>query len=216
MPDKTAARFTEDRAGGAPQAAVEVLENAVPTPRPVPGPTRMVEEVEPDEAARLAWYRDLPVFPRMGKDAQGHGYRYTPLNQVLSAVLPVLRQAGYSVRFRTWSPTSGTVGVRCIVTHKAGWHECAELIANPVKMVGGRMNGIQATGAFVTYAERYTLLAVLGTTADVDTDAATPDAGDTRVADEQGRPIPDAVVGSQPSPWEANGDPGPGDDDCPF
>ena len=34
------------------------------------------------------------------------------------------------------------------------------------------MNGIQSRGAFMTYAQRYSLLAVLGWTADTDTDGA--------------------------------------------
>ena len=93
------------------------------------------------------------------------------------------------------------MGVRCILTHEAGWHETAELIVAPEKCVGGRMNGIQSRGAFCSYAQRYTLLAVLGTTAEVDTDAAPasapPQGG--QVVDTAGAPQPGPLAPADPT-----------------
>ena len=156
---------------------------------------RMVEEWEAkvEEGSRKAFlvaYAELQKeLPRLGKDTRGHGYSYASLPDVLGKVRPVLYQHGFAIRFRTWSPTADSVGVRAILTHvQSGWYETSELIAAPEKCVGGRMNGIQARGAFITYAQRYTLLAVLGTTADVDTDAAGPPA-------EPGAPAPGEPIG---------------------
>ena len=113
------------------------------------------------------------------------------------------------------------MGVRCVLTHvESGWSERSELIAQPERCVGGRMNGIQARGAFVTYAQRYTLLAVLGTTADVDTDAYTaPEAPQAPAAGDTGLPPTTVHVDSYApqegaqGPYEAPGD---GPDGIPF
>ena len=142
---------------------------------------RMVEEREVGEdyergqqQAFYDAYADLQVaLPTLHKSSQGHGYRYAALNDILSALRPVLAQHGFVVRWRTWSPTSDSFGVRCVLRHKAGWYETSEIIARASE-VGGRMSGAQQRGALQTYLERYTLLAVLGTAPDVDTDAAGP------------------------------------------
>ena len=127
--------------------------------------------------ARHEWLkaRMAVKLPRLVKDTQGHGYQYAALNDVLAAVEGPLREVGLSIRFNTWSPTSETLGVRCVVTHVDGWSESAEMMAAPAEVIGGRMSPMQMRGAFITYACRYTLLCVLGTTADVDTDASAHD-----------------------------------------
>ena len=138
---------------------------------------RMVEEQEWGGEQHKAFneaYASLQLaLPKLGKNTRGHGYQYAALPDVLAAIRGVLHQHGFTVRFRTWSPDSASVGVRVILTHvPSGVYECSELIAQPEKCVGGRMNGIQARGSFITYATRYCLLSVLGTTADVDLDGA--------------------------------------------
>lgn len=141
-----------------------------------PRAPRHLEERRPANEAemnqRKAWLKarcelELPPLPR---DSQGHGYRYASLAEVLSLLDQPLRDAGFVVRWETWSPTATTMGVRCYVTHIEGWSEVAELIAEPERVVGGRMNAMQQRGAFATYSERYTLLAVLGYCADFDAD----------------------------------------------
>lgn len=214
--DKTARKYVEGQEQQAPRLHVQR------DPLAMVPMVRHVEEREPRNAqeakAQAAWYDALPaVLPKLEKSSQGHGYKYAALNDVLAVVKPVLAHAGFRLRYRVWSPTSDSVGVRCILRHREGWYETAELICKPKQQVGGRMNGVQAMGSFVTYACRYTLLAVLGTTADVDTDAA---AGDPHgVYDEQGRRLPDEVAGTQtpPAEWSAVGPAtGVDDDDLPF
>ena len=175
---------------------------------------RHIEESLPASAAEVklanefyAHYAELQEsLPRFIKDAQGHGYKYAPLNAILGQLKPVLAKHGFVVRFRTWSPTADSFGVRCVLRHVSGWSETSEIIARPNE-VGGRMSGAQQRGALQTYLQRYTLLAVLGTTADVDTDAA----GDPEKAPDaphkaEGSPPPTLVyqsAGAAPAPAEA-------------
>ena len=139
---------------------------------------RHVEELVPvNEAALASWKawheaRLAMRLPRFQKDSEGHAYRYVSLPSMLAALDQPLREHGFVLRWTTWSPTAETVGVRCVLAHREGWRERAELIVKPHEVVSGRMSGAQARGAWITYAQRYTLLAVLGTTAEVDTDAA--------------------------------------------
>ena len=168
----------------------------------------IVEQVD-DALAKVRYefnkaYLDLQQsLPKLVKASQGHGYRYVSLSDVLGAVLPLLREHGFTIRFTTWSPDTNSVGVRAILTHVAtGQVMASEILAEPERCVGGRMNGIQARGAYLTYAQRYCLLAVLGSTADVDTDAATlpaaPQAPQNR----------DPGWGAPPPPPPANAAPG--------
>lgn len=166
------------------EAGAEVLDGAKGSPSPVPVLVHMQERcpvnVEADKA-RKAWLKaraelQLPSIP---KDARGHGYDYASLSEVLSLVDRPVREAGFVIRWTVWTPSAALVGVRCTLTHVEGWYERSEIIGSPEKLVGGRMNGIQQRGAFVTYAERYTLLSVLGICADFDSDGADPARGST-------------------------------------
>lgn len=147
-------------------------------PQPAPRTVRHLEEqevtTEGQAKIRAGWLKarlELKLPPLM-KSTQGHGYKYASLSSILSLIEEPLRAVGLFVRWTTWTPSSTTIGVRCNLVHAMGWSERAELIGEPEKVIGGRMSGMQMRGAFITYAQRYTLLSVLGTTADVDTDAS--------------------------------------------
>ena len=122
--------------------------------------------------ARVAWLqaRAAVVLPLLPKTAQGHAYKYLPLDQMLALVRPALLVQGLLVRWETWSPEPDQLGVRCVLEHVGGWTEGAEMVVKPNAEVGGRMSGIQARGAAMTFCCRYTLMAVLGVTADEDVD----------------------------------------------
>ena len=146
--------------------------------QPAPRAVRHLEEqevaTEGQAKMRAGWLKarlELKL-PKLGKDVQGHGYKYASLSSILGLIEAPLRAAGFIVRWTIWTPTSTTIGVRCNVTHALGWSERSEIIGEPHVLIGGRMSGMQQRGAFFTYAQRYTLLSVLGTTADVDTDAS--------------------------------------------
>ena len=170
---------------------------------------RHLEEREPqtesEHKRRLAFLRaraglQLPSLP---KDSQGHGYKYASLGEVLSLVDKPLREAGFVWRWTVWQPSSAMVGVRCVLTHVEGWWERSELIGDPVKLMGNaKMSGIHCRGAFLTYAERYTFLSVVGVCADFDSDGAEhvrddtpPPAQPVRQRSRQGQRYADASDG---------------------
>ena len=160
-----------------------------------PRAVRHVEERGPrgeaDIKAYMAWIQARLglKLPKLGKDTQGHGYKYASLSSILGSIEGPLRAAGFIIRWTTWSPSSETLCVRCSLVHVGGWIERSELCGVPERLIGGRMSGMQQRGAFLTYAQRYTLLAVLGTTADVDTDgAAGPKIDQHNAVPQQGNP----------------------------
>ena len=140
---------------------------------------RHVEEREPRNAeeaeARKAWLKarlelHLPTIEKRGK---AHNYAYAKLPDILTAVGPAMREAGFVVRFTTWSPHSAVLGIRCTITHIGGWSESAEMVVRPAELGMSRQNEMQVRGSAVTYACRYTLLCLLGTAPEVDDDAST-------------------------------------------
>ena len=150
---------------------------AAADPKPATAPRHLDERQPEGEAqvkARLAWLKarcGMQV-PALAKNAKGHGYDYLSLPQLLSLLDKPMRDAGLVVRWTTWTPSTASMGIRCTVTEvTGGWYEQAEAIGMPEKFIGGRMNGAQARGAFQSYMARYTLMAVLGITADFDSDA---------------------------------------------
>ena len=102
----------------------------------------------------------------VAKNAQGHGYKYAPLDEVTKLVNSKLAAAGLSY---VQMPGEGTLITRLM--HSSGeWLEASMTLAVPQLARG---NDAQAYGAALTYARRYALTAMLGIVADEDTDAAT-------------------------------------------
>ena len=129
----------------------------------------------PDTDARQAWLKarlDL-YLPTIEKTGQTPHYAYARLPDVLTAIGPALREAGFVVHFDTWSPDPETLGVRCTLTHVDGWSESSEMVVAPAKLGMTRQNEMQVRGSAVTYACRYCLLCLLGTAPEVDDDAQT-------------------------------------------
>ena len=157
-----------------------------------------------DTNARQAWLeaRLGLHLPTIEKTGQAHNYAYARLPDILTAVGPALREAGFVVGFETWSPDPETLGVRCTLTHVGGHSESSEMLVAPAKLGMSRQNEMQVRGSAVTYACRYCLLCLLGTAPEVDDDAQTE--APTRT---QARETP--YVRSKREAEEA-------EDDCPF
>ena len=142
--------------------------------------------------------------PTIEKTGQAHNYAYAKLPDILTAVGPALREAGFAVRFETWSPDPETLGVRCLLTHAVSGHsESSEMVVQPSKLGMSRQNEMQVRGSAITYACRYCLLCLLGTAPEVDDDAQTDPPIRT-----QARETP-YVRSKREAAEEA-------DDDCPF
>ena len=129
-------------------------------------------EPKPDTilAAFLRWQMEVPNVP---KSSNAHGYKYVGLPALLSAALPVLNKHGLGLMWATDGLDDGGVKVTCKLVHPAseGTLECSMSTPKP-KPGTGRTNDMQALGGAVTYLRRYTMLALLGWTDGVDTDAA--------------------------------------------
>lgn len=108
--------------------------------------------------------------PTLGKGAQGYGYSYTPLDDVVEAIRPLLSECGLA--FVQFPSTADGLGVALTsrLLHKSGeWMEDTMVIPLPAV---GKANEAQAYGAGLTYARRYALTSMLGIVADEDSDGS--------------------------------------------
>jgi len=103
--------------------------------------------------------------PPIAKTKQGHNCKYADIDDIATAVRPVLEKAGLSYRFEQQQAESN-ITVTCIVTHISGHQESTTLTA-PADASGGK-NDIQAIASAVTYLRRYTLTGALGITTGLD------------------------------------------------
>ena len=96
-----------------------------------------------------------------------HKNKYTPLNDILSYVRPLLAQHGLSVSQLVHSDDAA-IGVTTMLMHTSG-----EYIADTATMSPGAEKGMsaaQVVGSVVTYLRRYALTAVLGIASEDDDD----------------------------------------------
>ena len=117
-------------------------------------------------------------------------YKYEDLSVVTEALSPVMAEHGLSFRWRTDQTESGQVKVTCIISHRDGHSEETSLSAG--HDATGNKNPIQAIGSTVTYLQRYTLKAAIGTAAAPDMDGALPP-DNTPISDEQFHTIRDLI-----------------------
>ena len=160
-----------------------------------------------DSDARQAYLKarlglHLPIISKTGQTPQ---YAYARLPDILTAIGPALREAGFVVRFSTWSPDAETLGIRCTLTHVEGHSESSEMLVAPAKLGMTRQNEMQVRGSAITYGCRYCLLCLLGTAPEVDDDAQT----DTPRPQREGRETPYARQKREEAEKSA-------EDDCPF
>jgi ERF superfamily len=123
--------------------------------------------------ARAQWYAAMARFqraaPSIGKSGAARlrreapkPYAYATLEDIVGAVREALTAEGLSVGWRTRMEGNAVV-VACHVAHQAGHREDSGELALPTGIAqGSSMNAAQAVGSAMTYARRYTLLAMLG------------------------------------------------------
>ncbi|ARB06766.1 Erf-like ssDNA annealing protein [Acinetobacter phage vB_AbaM_Highwayman] len=110
--------------------------------------------------------KEIPVIAHTKKS---YSTTYTPLEDIVNIVRPILSKYGFSVSFKNSQVEKGFVEVTCQLRHKAG-HMIENNLILPTDAATKGMNGIQAIGAAISYGKRYTLCGVLNiaTTADDD------------------------------------------------
>ena len=115
-------------------------------------------------------------FPSIAKNAQGYGYKYATLDDILTCVKPILQKNGLAI-----AQLLENDGIRTMLLHKSG--EVIESWAQlPPLAEGKNMNAAQATGAAITYMRRYALSAILGLSVDEDTDGTAKQMSSNRVS----------------------------------
>lgn len=122
-----------------------------------------VDQLAPALVAALGELEDVP----RGRTANvgTYNYRYADLGAVLGAVRPVLARHGLCLS-QTPEVDDGAVVVATTIWHASGqW-----LAAPPLRLPAG--DTAQSVGSAITYARRYTALAVLGMATEDDDGAA--------------------------------------------
>lgn len=112
--------------------------------------------------------KEIPVIAHTKKS---YSTTYTPLEDIVNIVRPILSKYGFSISFNNTQETQGFVKVTCQLRHKAG-HMIENMLILPTEAVTKGMNAMQAIGAAISYGKRYTLCGILNiaTTADDDND----------------------------------------------
>jgi hypothetical protein len=107
-------------------------------------------------------------FGTLPKDKDGYGYKYTDIDTVISYIRPILAECGLAF-MQALSTIDGKSAMTTRVLHTSGeWIEDT-IILPDVSIT--KSNAAQNMGASITYMRRYSLCAVLGISADEDTDA---------------------------------------------
>lgn len=123
------------------------------------------------------------------KDTSGHNYKYADLASVYKACRKQLSENGLSViQFPTGGPEVITVRTR--IMHSSGqWMEDS-LTLKPTKF------DAQGAGSAITYARRYSLMAVVGISADDDDGAAASQTGGQ--SEKKSKPSPTPIQSGDP------------------
>ena len=138
-----------------------------------------------------------------------HKYNYTPLDEVMNTIKPVLKKHGLSFIQNTWSEGENIV-VQTLLMHESGqWLESAPLAlpGHQVLKGGQKVWNAQGAGSAITYGRRYQISAVLGIASEEDTDAASQHgnnqggqaqaSGGQQPAPNPGSQGPDMLTGTQ-------------------
>ena len=110
--------------------------------------------------------KNIPVIAHTKKS---YSTTYTPLEDIVNIVRPILSEYGFSVSFNNNQHEKGFIEVTCQLRHKAG-HMIENSLILPTEAATKGMNAMQAVGSAISYGKRYTLCGVLNiaTTADDD------------------------------------------------
>lgn len=124
-----------------------------------------------EKAFNLAMSKFQFECPPIKKTKEGFNYKYADLSGIKETIKSTLSSCGLSFRFEQ-SQENG-IHVRCILMHTNGFSVSSSMSVSAD--TSGQKNQIQAIGSAVTYAQRYTLINVLGlATAEDDLDGRQP------------------------------------------
>jgi hypothetical protein len=98
----------------------------------------------------------------LAKDAKGNFGKYATLASVIEVVLPPLSEQGIAVIQMPETSADGSMTLVTLLCHKAGGLIRTELTMRPAQ------NTPQGIGSTITYARRYSLMAIAGVAPDDD------------------------------------------------
>lgn len=160
---------------------LQIISQAVSNNIPVESLERLlaVKERLDAENARQAFIRAMANFqndcPIIAKTKQGNGYKYAPLDAIVSQVKPILARNGLTYRIES-SDEGESITATCVITHEFGHSERSSFSAKTDAIISKAGNKVrssaQDTATANTFAKRYAFCNALGImTGDEDTDA---------------------------------------------
>lgn len=127
-----------------------------------------MRQSETTKSISEAFVKAQAKFGTLPKDKNGYGYKYTDIDTVISYVRPILAENGLGF-IQSLSTVDGKPAMTTRVFHISGeWIEDTVVLPDVTLK---QTNAAQNMGASITYMRRYSLCAVLGISADEDTDA---------------------------------------------
>src|SRR5215471_4361516 len=120
--------------------------------------------------ARQAWFDALAKFqqqcPAITKtkhaNAGTFSWTYSPLDEVLAIVRPILAPLGLTPRWKAAEFDGRSVSIVCILAHRLGHEEDSGKVVLPIPEQNRGANSMQRAGGAMTYAKRVSLLSILG------------------------------------------------------
>jgi hypothetical protein len=154
-------------------AGIETLERLVQLAKDI----RAITAKEAYNEAIAEFQRRCPPIKK-NKDMVVPGrpiYRYGDLGEILSTIAPLMGELGLSHAWRAAPATKPmSVAQICIISHRLGHEKESGPCEIPYRE-DNRMNPGQSVGSAMTYAQRYSLCAVLGIKPEDDDDANNTD-----------------------------------------
>ena len=159
-------------------------------------------------AKALCLFQGEVTNPKKTATNPHHNSKYTPLDEVVNTIKPVLKKHGLSYIQNTWSEGENVV-IQTTLLHESGqWLESAPLMlpGHQVLKGGARVWNAQGAGTAITYGRRYQLSSFLGIASEEDTDAEIMNpnqggqaqaSGSQQPAPNQGSQGPDMLTGTQ-------------------
>lgn len=123
-------------------------------------------------AAALCKFQGEVTNPKKTANNPHFGRKYTPLDELVNTVKPIMLKHGLSFFQNTWTEGENVV-ITTMLLHESGQHiESDEMKLPGHQMLkgGGKAWNAQGAGSAITYGRRYQLSAVLGIASEEDDD----------------------------------------------
>lgn len=98
------------------------------------------------------------------------GAKYSPLNEVLNVVRPIMSKFGLAIIQSPFMDTDGNVCLKTLVVHKGGAAMSFPLAKTKLVRPNNAVTEIQAFGSMSTYLRRFSVNAVAGVAGEIDDD----------------------------------------------